>query len=189
MRRFLLPWLCWVVAAGLLASTFWPAPRDATTFELAIPTSAGVLTRTAVIEAPHTLREGQAAMLRLRLLPQGAEPAGATAALEALLEIPGVPENGRQVREALLGGANTTFSWQISLPRAGDFSARLWLRAEVESEQQALLAAPVALRATRPLGLTPGWVRGLAAGLALVGLLGGGLAFRCSRRAVHSPEP
>jgi hypothetical protein len=155
----------------LLISTIWPAGVKTVELPVTIQQPGWMVERKAMIELPKFIRQGESGMVRLRLLPMQAETILETYPLEARIEIPNLPARDHLIRETLLAGSGSTFSWEIKSEEPGEYSGKLWLWVGEGENRQVVLAAPLAITCVLSYGLSTRWARAAGLGGAVIFLI------------------
>ena len=143
----------------LLISTIWPASVKTIETSVTIQQPGWLSQRKAIIEIPKFIRQGEIGKVRLRLIPVQIETTPEIYPLEAKIEIPKLPARDHLIRETLLAGSGSTFSWDIKTEEPGEYSGKLWLWVGEAENRQVVLAAPLAITSVLSFGLPTWWAR------------------------------
>ncbi len=143
----------------LLISTIWPAAVKTIETPVTIQQPGWLVQRKAIIEMPKFIRQGEIGKVRLRLLPVQAETSPEIYPLEAKIEIPNLPARDHLIRETMLAGSGSTFSWEIKTEEPGEYSGKLWLWVGEGENRQVVLAAPLEITCVLSFGLPTWWAR------------------------------
>lgn len=192
--RCAVAWLVGGFSSLLLIWGLWPAPTTQREIVLQMG-EEGASPERIVVEWPTWTRAGEKARLKVHLSTEGhAQSDGSPSRqverwrVQARLELPGASYSpAGQVNQTFSPTMGVHLTWQVNLPRPGEYEGVLWLYAQsLEGDQErSLLAAPrLRLSGRSLLGVNGPWARALGSiGLTLGLVFGLGeqaFSFFCS---------